>query len=64
MGEYKTLDLSGVKYSATKMSYEEAVKDISPVQWPDSVISGDEKISVSKIEKDYENKCAKLEISS
>ncbi len=64
MSERKTLDLSNANFIKEKMSYADAVKDISPIQWPEDVILGEKKISAKIIEKDYDNKCAKLEISS
>jgi hypothetical protein len=42
---------------------EEALKDVTPIEWPDDVLSGKKKVVVTDAKKDYKNKCVKLEIS-
>ena len=44
------------------ISEEEAFLDVTPIPWAEDVLQGERKIVVSNIDKDYENKCVKLEI--
>lgn len=60
--EYRRLDLSKLRFSENIISTEEALKDIAPIQWSEEILSGRKKIEITKAEKDYENKCVKLEI--
>lgn len=62
MSGYRKLDLSKLKFSGT-LSMEEALKDVTPIDFSDDILSGKEKITIAKAEKDYDNKCVKLEIS-
>ncbi len=63
MAEYKKLDLSKLNFSDTPITTEEALSDVEPFEIPDSFISGGKQIKVHSAEKDYENRCVKLEIS-
>ena len=60
--EYRRLDFSKLKFSEKTISTEEALKDITPIQWSEDVLSGKKKVTITKAEKDFENKCVKLEI--
>ena len=62
MSEYRRLDFSKLKFAGT-LSMEEALENKTPIEFPDEVISGSKKVSITKAEKDYANKCVKLEIS-
>lgn len=62
MGEYRRLNFSKVNFSDEVISYEEALKKTSPFTVPDAVILGQKEIKVTNAEKDYDNKCVKLEI--
>lgn len=63
MGEYRKLDFSKLNFSDSKISFEEAVKDTTPFELSNEIISGEKKIKITKAEKEYENRCVKLEIS-
>lgn len=62
MSEYRRLDFSKLNFSNNIISTEEALKDVTPIQWPEDVLNGVKKINITKAEKDYENKCVRLEI--
>lgn len=59
---YKRLDMSKIKFSGT-LSMEEALKDVTPMEWDQEVLDGRKKVSITKEERDHKNKCVKLEIS-
>ena len=60
MGE---LNIEKLKSRITKViSSDEALKDVEPIDLPDDVINGDKKIVINNAEKDYKNRCVKLEI--
>lgn len=62
--EYRRLDFSKLKHRMGNIiSTEEALKDVTPIQWPEEVLTGKKKVIITKAEKDNENKCVKLEIS-
>jgi hypothetical protein len=62
--EYKRLDMSKLNNRISKIvPMEEALKDVAPIEWSDDVLSGKKKVVVTNAEKDYENRCVKLEIS-
>lgn len=63
MGEYRKLDFSKLNFSDSKVSFEEAVKDTTPFELSNEIISGEKKIKITKAEEEYENRCVKLEIS-
>ena len=63
MSEYRRLDLNQLNFSADTISYEKALENVSPLKFSNEIIFGQKKVKVSKAEKDYENKCVKLEIS-
>ena len=60
--EYRRLDFSKLKFSENIKSTEEALKDIVPIQWSEEILSGKKQVTITKAEKDFENKCVKLEI--
>ena len=62
MSEYRKLNFNKLKFGGT-LSTDEALKDVAPIDYPDEVLNGDKKISITKVKKDYVNKCVKLEIS-
>ncbi len=64
MSKYKTLDFDKVIFDKEKMPMDATLKESSPIDWPEEVKTGRKKIKIKNIEKDYENKCAKLETSS
>ena len=62
--EYRRLDFNKIKHRMSNIiSTEEALKNVTPIQWSEEVLSGTKQIVITKAEKDYENKCVKLEIS-
>jgi hypothetical protein len=62
--EYKKLDMNKLNCRITEfISTEEALKDVIPIEWSDDVLSGKKKVTVTAAEKDYENKCVKLEMT-
>lgn len=63
MSEYNRLDFSNLNFSDDIISYEEALENVTPFEFDEDIISGKKKIKVTKAEKDYENRCVKLEIS-
>lgn len=58
MGKYRRLNFDKLNFSDDIISYEEAVKKSPVLQVPQDAI-----VKISTAEKDYENKCVKLEIS-
>ncbi len=58
MSEYRRLNFDKLNFSDDIISYEEAVKKSPVLQVPQDAI-----VKISTAEKDYENKCVKLEIS-
>lgn len=47
--KYNTLDLNNLNNKKTKIvSSEEALKDISPINWSKEVLSGEKKINIDK----------------
>lgn len=62
MSEYRRLDFSKLNFSDNTISYEEALENATPLEISDDIMFGRKKINVTKAEKDYENKCVKLEI--
>lgn len=63
MSEYSRLDFSQLNFSDDIISYEEALENVTPFEFDEDIISGKKKIKVTKAERDYENRCVKLEIS-
>jgi hypothetical protein len=62
--EPKRLDMNKLNSRITKIvPIEEALKDVTPIEWSDEVLSGEKKVVITNAEKDCENKCVKLEIS-
>ena len=62
MGEYRKLNYNNLKFDGT-LSMDEALKYVTPINYPDEILKGRKKVSITKAEKDYANKCVKLEIS-
>jgi hypothetical protein len=63
MGESR-LDVNKLNSRIKKVIFtEEALKDVTPIEWSDDILSGKRKLEVTNAEKDCENKCVKLEIS-
>ena len=54
--KYRRLDFSKINFSKETISMEDALKNVAPV-------TSTSKIKITKAEKDYDNKCVKLEIS-
>jgi hypothetical protein len=62
--EPRRLDMSKLNSRITKIvPIEEALKDVTPIEWSDEVLSGKKEVVITNAEKDCENKCVKLEIS-
>lgn len=59
--DYHRLDFGKLTFSDTLISYEEALKNVTPVEIANDV--SEKQIKITKAEKDYKNKCVKLEIS-
>ena len=62
MSEYRRLNFNKLNFAPNTITYEEALKDVTPLELPESVVSGNKKISITKAERNYKNKCVKLEI--
>lgn len=62
MSEYRKLNLNKLKFAGT-VSMDEALKNVTPINYSCDVLNGSKKVSITKAEKDYVNKCVKLEIS-
>jgi hypothetical protein len=59
---YKRLDMSKLVFADNIIPMEEALKNVVPLKLPEDVLSGNKKITITNAEKDYKNKCVKLEI--
>ena len=47
--QYKKLNMSKLKFREHSiMSTEEALKDVTPIDWPEDVLNGDKKVIISK----------------
>lgn len=62
MSEYRRLNLDTINFADTPLSFDEALKDVPPFDFCVDDLKN-KKISITKAEKDYKNKCVKLEIS-
>ena len=62
MSEYHRLDFNKLSFSNDVISYEEVLENATPLKITNDIISGLNKVTVTKAEKDYDNKCVKLEI--
>ena len=60
MSEYRRLNFNKLNFAPNTITYEEALKDVTPLELPESVVSGNKKISITKAERNYKNKCVKL----
>ena len=48
--EYGYLDLSKLRTRISKtISTEEALQDVTPINWSDDVVSGEKKVQISKV---------------
>lgn len=63
MGEYRRLNFSKLNFSDDIISYDDALENVTPFEFSTNVIFGQKKVKTTKAEKDYENRCVKLEIS-
>lgn len=63
MSEYRRLNFNKLNFSDETISYDEVLENATPFEFPTNVIFGQKKIKATKAEKDYENRCVKLEIS-
>lgn len=45
---YKRLNLDSLRFSDKVMSSKEALKDVTPIEWSDEVISGERKVIIKK----------------
>ncbi len=63
MGEYRRLNFSKLNFSDDIISYDDALENVTPFEFSTNVILGQKKVKTTKAEKDYENRCVKLEIS-
>ena len=59
---YKKIDLSSLIYSDEILSFDDVLADIDPIQI-DENFKPKKNIKITKAEKDYDNRCVKLEIS-
>ena len=59
---YKRLDLSSLNFSNSVLSYDDATKDAEPFLFSDEDFNSKGFLKVKTAEKDYKNKCVKLEI--
>lgn len=62
MSEYRRLDFSKLNFSDEVITYDEVLKNATPLELSNDVIFSRKKIKVTKAEKDYDKKCVKLEI--
>ena len=44
--KYKRLDFSKLKHSDEKLSSEDTLKEIEPIQWSEDVLSGKKKVVI------------------
>lgn len=57
------VDFSNIISNSKIISSEEALKDVVPIIWPKEILSGGKKAVVTNLERNKNDKCAKLEIS-
>ena len=62
MGEYRRLNFGKLNFSDDTISYDEALENATTFDFTNDIIFGQKKINVTKAEKDYDDKCVKLEI--
>lgn len=46
--EYKRLNFSDLNFSDEEISFEEALKDVTPIDWAKEVLSGERKVIIKK----------------
>lgn len=46
--EYKKVDIFSLKFHDEIMSFEEALKDETPIEWSEDVLSGKRKVIIKK----------------
>ena len=58
------LDMNLVKtHTRRKVSLSEALANVTPIEWPEEVLSGKKKVVITGIKKEEGNACVKLETS-
>lgn len=57
------VDFNKIISNSRIVSSEEALKDVVPIIWPKEILSGGKKAVVTNLERNKNDKCAKLEIS-
>lgn len=57
------VDFSNIISNSKIISSEEALKDVVPIIWPKEILSGGKKAVVTNLERNKNDKYAKLEIS-
>ena len=62
MSEYRRLNFGKLNFSDDTISYDEALENATPFEFSTDIVFGQKKIKTTKAEKDYENRCVKLEI--
>ena len=63
MSKYRKLNFSKLNFSDDVVSYEDALKKVTPLQISEEIILSNKKIHVTNAERDCDNQCVKLEIS-
>lgn len=63
MSEYRRLNFEKLNFAPAETTFEEALASVTLLNIPDDVLSEKNKMKITKVEKDYKNKCVKLEIS-
>lgn len=63
MSENKKINVNKLNTRITKIiSSNEALKEVTPIEWKKCIVSGDKKAVINNIEKDCDGKCVRLEI--
>ena len=63
MSKYHRLDFSKLQFAETPVSYEDAVKNVTPFVISDEMLNHKQELQITKAEKDYEKHCIRLEIA-
>ena len=63
MSKYRKLNFGKLNVSDDVVSYEDALKKVTPLQISEEIILSNKKIYVTNAERDCDNQCVKLEIS-
>lgn len=65
MGKSITLDINKLNNRIKNIiSTEDALKDVTPINWSNDIVTKNKQVTITKAEKDCDNKCVKLEILS